>query len=273
MAKKIFNEKKYQKNRKVLNIIGVSWIVLVITISSILTIVGAYNAKKINDEAKTTISNAVEEQTNNSTEIELPPPVPQPLIDVSDYKGPTNQAELDLALSEIEAKHTIAMAQPGWFEDNSAKNKELMRMNSDYNAYISKVDQNERAMRRQADAEADYESEMVTSTAKAAQDIINKAKSAQDNMTSVFDGIVIGGMTFFSIITLLMIDFILCTPGFALLFIANSRSIYGFVAQSSVPVAKESTKQMAPAFGSVAKEITKGIKSGFSDTGKKKNKK
>lgn len=266
MAKKIFNEKKYQKNIKILNIIGISWIVGVIAISIILTISGAYNAKKTINESEVAISSAIEEQneqTSDFTEIELQPAVP--LIDVSGYKGPTNQVELNLALSEIEAKHTIAVGQPGWFEDTSAKNKELMKMNSNFDEYVLKVEHNESALRRQTDVEAN-------SMAKSAQEIIDKVTSAQKGIMSVSSSIFVGGISFISIIGIVITTAVLCLPGLMLIFIANSRSIYAFIAQSSVPVAKESTKQMAPAFGSVAKEVAKGVKSGWNGSDKKKKK-
>lgn len=66
---------------------------------------------------------------------------------------------------------------------------------------------------------------------------------------------------------LFMIGGFMMTIGFAgigiglgLLFTTNARKIQGFIANSTVPVAKEATQEMAPAYGEVAKEVVKGIK-------------
>ena len=48
-------------------------------------------------------------------------------------------------------------------------------------------------------------------------------------------------------------------------FTAYKREIAGFSAQQSLPVVKESVEKLSPAAGTVAKEITKGIKDGFED--------
>lgn len=52
------------------------------------------------------------------------------------------------------------------------------------------------------------------------------------------------------------------------MFVAHSRDINAFNAQSSIPVAKEVVNEMAPSVGTVAKEVTKGIKEGLDDENK-----
>ena len=46
---------------------------------------------------------------------------------------------------------------------------------------------------------------------------------------------------------------------------AFARDINAFSAQSTIPVAKETVNEMAPSAGTVAKEVTKGIKEGLND--------
>ena len=46
---------------------------------------------------------------------------------------------------------------------------------------------------------------------------------------------------------------------------AKRREILAFSAQQVMPVAQEGIDKMAPTMGSVAKEITKGIKDGLKD--------
>jgi hypothetical protein len=55
------------------------------------------------------------------------------------------------------------------------------------------------------------------------------------------------------------------TFGLMFLLKGNGREIAAFNAQQHMPIAKESAEKMAPTAGKVAKEITKGIKSGLED--------
>lgn len=55
--------------------------------------------------------------------------------------------------------------------------------------------------------------------------------------------------------------------------LGNGREINAFLAQQQMPVAKETVEKMAPSAGTVAKEVTKGIKEGLQeDTNKEETK-
>lgn len=54
--------------------------------------------------------------------------------------------------------------------------------------------------------------------------------------------------------------------------VANGRNITSYIAQQQMPVVKEGTEKMAPTAGKVAKEITKGIKEGWTSEEEKKKK-
>ena len=79
-----------------------------------------------------------------------------------------------------------------------------------------------------------------------------------DNTFGTF-GLISGGM--FSV----FIGVSLMMAGGISMIIAHSREINEFSAQSTIPVAKEAVNEMAPSAGTVAKEVTKGIKEGLDD--------
>lgn len=56
-----------------------------------------------------------------------------------------------------------------------------------------------------------------------------------------------------------------CMIAGIILMIAKRRKILAFTAQQTIPIAKEGINEMAPTFGNVAKEISKGIKEGISE--------
>lgn len=266
MSKKVFNEKKYQKTRKILNIIGISWIVGVIIISVTLTCFGAYNANKAkkaltdaaNAAAETALSLPVVTPTDTSIDISEQP------YDLSSYTGPKTQTELDAAVAAIEAQHTIAMGQDGWLQDRSTASRAISDLTMDFNVYKSKKETNDDWVRRET-------SDQIKEAKNTVAEAVDSVTAASKNILSGFSGtsdIVIGGMSLVALVGVVIVTILCCIPGVILLFIANSRAIYGFTAQSTVPVAKESTEQMSPAFGTVAKDITSGIVSGLA--GKKK---
>lgn len=268
MAKKIFNEKKYQKNRKTLNIIGISWIIGVVIVSIILISIGAYNANK----AKNTLTEAIDATTQATTTlpdefIGVAPDVSEQPYDLSDYTGPKTYEELDAAVAAIEAQYAIAMGESGWYEDQKTKNTAISDVNRDFQDYSMKNEANISWLSMATDVNEQQETNV-----DVFNDVSTMSKGVLSNFSSMSD-LAIGGMSLIGLFGALIAMIFCCMPGFALLFVANSRVIYGFVAQSSVPVAKESTEQMSPAFGTVARDITKGIKSGLADNKKVSSKK
>lgn len=271
MVKKIFNEKKYQKTKKILNIIGMSWIVGVIIISIVITSFGAYGANKSKE--------ALNEAINNTTETTIVSPevatetgidMSEQPYDLSDYTGPKTEAELDAAVAAIEAQHTIAMGQDGWYDDQVAEMKAVSKITSAFHEYEAKNESNISWLRRETTAQEEAAQEAAQNIAdKAFDNVASMSKGMMSGFYGISD-IAIGSMSLVALIGVAITTIVCCLPGVILLFVANSRAIYAFTAQSTVPVAKESTEQMSPAFGTAAREITKGIKAGWTSSNSKK---
>lgn len=266
MAKKVFNEKKYQKTRKILNIIGISWIVGVIVISTVLTCFGIYGA----NQAKKALTEAIDSTTQPVTILPVVTEPTEPTevdmadqpYDLSAYAGPKTDAELDAAVAAIEAQHTIPMGQSGWYDDQVAESRATSRARIDFNEYESKSEMNATWLRNETHALEEKALEEKNIATEALNNITSMSSDALAGFSGVSD-IAIGGMSLVALVGVVIATVVCCIPGIILLFVANSRAIYGFAAQSSVPVAKESTEQMSPTFGKVAKDITSGIMSGI----------
>lgn len=85
------------------------------------------------------------------------------------------------------------------------------------------------------------------------------------NPTGIF-----GGFGLFAVGAFLMPPgFLLTAVGVILrFFIGNRREITAYTAQQVMPVAQEGIEKMAPTFGTVAKEISKGIHEGKNEANK-----
>ena len=56
-----------------------------------------------------------------------------------------------------------------------------------------------------------------------------------------------------------------CMISFMVFMIAKRRKVLAFTTQQTIPVVQEAMDTMAPTVGNFAKEVSKGIKEGFSD--------
>lgn len=267
MAKKIFNEKKYQKNRKKLNTIGIVWVVCVLFIGTVLIISGVISVNKRSKDTSGSVTGITGDLEIDIDADNIFDTTHEPVLrDVSGYDGPKTQAELDAAEEIIKNEHTVNSGEAGWFEDKNAEVDEIYNLRAGYNSYISDTKYNESAERM-------HGAQANSGITKVANSIIDKAVGMQKGMSPAFgnmENVAVKGFSAFGIIFGIIAMLVCCLPGLGLILIANSRSIYAFAAQSSIPVVKESTKQMAPAFGLVAKEVAKGYKTGIKDKGKKK---
>ncbi len=120
MANRHLNEKKYQKNRKKLNLISLIIIITSIILGGLVMYLGYNFSTGLG--ADTSI---VKLETDNVKETVL--------TDGSIINTPTNKTEYDQAIADLEAKY----ADDNSFEANRDKNFDLNRINSGYESFIS----------------------------------------------------------------------------------------------------------------------------------------
>ena len=86
-----------------------------------------------------------------------------------------------------------------------------------------------------------------------------------DNSSGFVSGI-FGSMGLFALGSFMdFLGFAITAAGAIIMFIAHRREIAAFSTQQIMPVAKEGAEAIAPTLGTVAKEISKGIKEGMQD--------
>lgn len=225
MEQEYLSEQKYQKVKKGLVVLGVVVLLAFIICSYIFLLTPGLEKRKEATNYRIPTEQEILNQTNAIEE-----------------KYGILEAELegkyDILKKEIEDKYTKKMSDDGWFEENRIKSEELAKLN------IEKVEEL-----------TDLEFKKSTELSKVNSSIDNgefeKARIQSESLIYLGFGVFV---IFFGLIV---------SAGIFLA--AFGRNIFAFQTQQVMPVAKEGIEKMSPTFGTVAKDITKGVKEGLKD--------
>lgn len=241
--KKVFNEGKYQKNRKALNYVGMAVVVLSVLLGGLAMYFGnRFVRTEIFDKKGVSLS-----QGKEATEKKVI------LEDGSLVAVPHTQEEYQEALARVDAQYpNHDIRQEGYnSEENMARFSDRNELEEAYRDYID-------------------------SQHKKDDDMFGQMDKVSGVMFKVF-------FTIISIFPGFIIMVIGVTVGSKILVMANGRGIAGFFTQSAVPVVKETIEEIAPTIGKVKKdmidtvspsigkateEIARGIKKGLADQDK-----
>lgn len=148
------------------------------------------------------------------------------------------EQKYDILEKEVENKYTKEMNEDGWFEESEIKANETIKLS-----------------RKEAKELTDLKTQKSIELLKVASLI----PSAQLEKTKINNqsrmNLRSGGLVIFSGLILTGV----------ILFVAFRRNVLAFKTQQVMPVAKEGIEKMSPTLGTVAKDITKGVKEGLED--------
>jgi len=139
---------------------------------------------------------------------------------------------------EIEDKYTKEMGKDGWFEESQIKAKEITELNK-------------KRAEESMDLEFQRNTELIKVDSATDRSELEKTKIRSESLRDLSFGAFV-------------IFFGLIVSG-GILFAAFGRNIFAFQAQQVMPVAKEGIEKISPTFGTIAKDVTKGIKEGLKD--------
>ena len=225
MEQEYLSEQKYQKVKKGLVVLGVVVLFAFIICSYIFLLTPGLEKRKEATNYRIPTEQEILNQTNAIEE-----------------KYGILEAEVeekyDTLEKEIENKYTKKMSDDGWFEENRIKSEELAKLN------IEKVEEL-----------TDLEFKKSTELSKVNSSIDNgefeKARIQSESLIYLGFGVFV---IFFGLIV-----------SAGIFSAAFGRNIFAFKTQQVMPVAKEGIEKMSPTFGTVAKDITKGVKEGLKD--------
>lgn len=268
MEKKEFlNEETYQKNKN--TIVKIALIVLIVGLllggSLIITgLVKTHNAKKTNEQIYNEIDNSNTSRTESQVQTDIDNIESQ--INVIDTEIDSINTEIKKLQNE---KNQIFTQDHGFSDRYYAKENEITEKETERNTKVrEKSKLNEKLN--------EYELELWK-IQSGYNDTKNEIEKANNTISSskYIPFYILGG---FIIIASSMISFSIYT-------FAKRREILAFSTQQVMPIAQEGiekmaptigksgasiAKEMAPVYGSIAKEISKGIKDGIKETENKK---
>lgn len=262
MEKQFINENKYQKVKKGLIVAAIAVIVAAVTISSVFLLAPGFS--KLNEANNIVIPSDQEIKAEQDT---------------NDAKNAKAEADLDakyeVLTAPIQSQLTVLDRQDTQVlmsEGRSANYYALQDQETALDSQLSKIN------KQKSDESSTLSFSKTQSYSISKAEYESKKQRTQFDATPYF----MGGI---------MLILVGCGAGLNLLFMAFGRNILAFGAQSTVPVAKEviedvapiigkaygeaakaaahglsaASKDMGPAFGTIAKEVSKGIKEGFKE--------
>jgi len=225
MEQEYLSEQKYQKVKKGLVVLGIVVLLAFIICSYIFLLAPGLEKRKEATNYRIPTEQEILNQTNAIEE-----------------KYEVLEAELeekyDTLEKEIENKYTKKMSDDGWFEENRIKSEELAKLS------IEKADE-------LTDLEFKKSAELSEVNSSIDDGEFEKARMQSESLIYLGFGVFV---IFFGLII---------SAGIFL--VAFGRNIFAFQTQQVMPVAKEGIEKMSPTFGTVAKDITKGVKEGLKD--------
>lgn len=225
MEQEYLSEQKYQKVKKGLVVLGIVVLLASIICSYIFLLTPGLEKRK---EATNYTIPTEQEILNQTNAIE--------------EKYEILEAELEekynILEKGIEDKYTKNMSDDGWFEENKIKSDELAKLNIEKAKEIT-------------DLKFEKSTELNKVNSSISSGELEKTRIKNESTMSLgFGGFVI----FFGLIV-----------SAGIFSAAFGRNIFAFQTQQVMPVAKEGIEKMSPTFGTVAKDITKGVKEGLKD--------
>jgi len=225
MEQEYLSEQKYQKVKKGLVVLGIVVLLAFIICSYIFLLAPGLEKRKEATNYRIPTEQEILNQTNAIEE-----------------KYKILEAELeeryDTLEKEIENKYTKKMSDDGWFEENRIKSEELAKLS------IEKADE-------LTDLKFKKSAELSEVNSSIDNGEFEKARIQSESLIYLGFGVFV---IFFGLI--------ISTGIFSAAF---GRNIFAFKTQQVMPVAKEGIEKMSPTFGTVAKDITKGVKEGLKD--------
>ena len=225
MEQEYLNEEKYQSVKKGLVVLGVV-VLLVSIICSYIFLLAPGLAKR--KEATNYAIPTEQESQNQIIAIEEKYEILEVELD----------EKYDILEKEIEDKYTKEMDDEGWFEESNLKQEEILELTKDKAEESMDLESKKNTELIAVDSATDrtkFEQAKIT---------IEATKNLGFGVIGIFFGLIVSASIFSA---------------------AFGRHIFAFQAQQVMPVAKEGIEKMSPTFGTVAKDVTKGIKEGLKD--------